>query len=271
MHLLQEVHVTTSIVLAQLSFPPCLHNVLSTHQECFLVALEGNGRVCKAQHKRRHSCFLGAPLWHPPCSILFYRTRHEDPLAGTPWGGFTPAAHPLPENRRFQHPGLWGQKAFQSDHLQLHCQSELPWLHWGDSHLAAWPTALSCPFMAQVQHSLGCGPSCLGAWPDLSLSHPADPGLPALSCCRQTGSSALSLQILTAYDLALIQEVRDADLSAVKKLMHLVNWWVSRQNVEPLHKQREGGQSLGDTFSRWVDFFLGGALRKYRVQQAWWR
>ncbi|KAM3826722.1 deoxyribonuclease-1-like [Vipera latastei] len=40
---------------------------------------------------------------------------------------------------------------------------------------------------------------------------------------NQTISSFI-VRILTAYDLALIQEVRDADLSAVKKLMHLVNW-----------------------------------------------
>ncbi|XP_070811551.1 deoxyribonuclease-1-like [Pituophis catenifer annectens] len=39
---------------------------------------------------------------------------------------------------------------------------------------------------------------------------------------NQTISSCI-VRILTAYDLVLIQEVRDADLSAVKKLMQLVN------------------------------------------------
>uniref|UniRef100_A0A670ZCI4 Deoxyribonuclease n=1 Tax=Pseudonaja textilis TaxID=8673 RepID=A0A670ZCI4_PSETE len=39
---------------------------------------------------------------------------------------------------------------------------------------------------------------------------------------NQTISSFIA-RILTAYDLVLIQEVRDADLSAVKKLMQLVN------------------------------------------------
>ncbi|KAM6424556.1 deoxyribonuclease-1-like isoform 1-T2 [Liasis olivaceus] len=40
---------------------------------------------------------------------------------------------------------------------------------------------------------------------------------------NQTISSFI-VQILTTYDLTLIQEVRDADLSAVKKLMNQVNW-----------------------------------------------
>ncbi|XP_013925582.1 PREDICTED: deoxyribonuclease-1-like [Thamnophis sirtalis] len=39
---------------------------------------------------------------------------------------------------------------------------------------------------------------------------------------NQTISSSI-VRILTAYDLALIQEVRDTDLSAVKKLMQLIN------------------------------------------------
>ncbi|KAL7979334.1 hypothetical protein Chor_015358, partial [Crotalus horridus] len=66
---------------------------------------------------------------------------------------------------------------------------------------------------------------------------------------NQTISSFI-VRILTAYDLALIQEVRDADLSAVKKLMHLVNW---RDRVSPVdsYYYKDGCEPCSNTtFSR---------------------
>ncbi|XP_070617647.1 deoxyribonuclease-1-like isoform X3 [Erythrolamprus reginae] len=68
----------------------------------------------------------------------------------------------------------------------------------------------------------------LGAAPFLQLTCPLRIGAFNIRAfgdkklSNQTVSSSI-VRILTAYDLALIQEVRDADLSAVKKLMQLLN------------------------------------------------
>lgn len=48
-------------------------------------------------------------------------------------------------------------------------------------------------------------------------------GAPHAAPGQGRAALSLSLQILSGYDITLVQEVRDADLSAVKKLMDQLN------------------------------------------------